>query len=237
MDTSGCATLLDCLYAHFDYGFRSAPVWHSAKLTPMRFLFDYLYNLVIILIMAAIISGIIIDNFSNLRDEQKDIEEAKSSVCFICSLGKSELQRKGVNFESHIYQDHYMWAYARFLLYLKETPRTNLTGPESNVAKMMKVNNTSFFPLYKCIKTESSEGGEAHKEREVQVRDMDAFKTSFRLVSDNTGHIMKAEQTFRSELRDLKESVMQATSKITELQAMLVQDDDADKKKKKKKGA
>uniref|UniRef100_A0A7S4SW96 Ion transport domain-containing protein n=1 Tax=Alexandrium monilatum TaxID=311494 RepID=A0A7S4SW96_9DINO len=235
MDTSGCATLLDCLYAHFDYGFRSAPVWGSAKITAVRFVFDYLYNLIIILIMAAIISGIIIDNFSELKEEQKNIYQAMSSTCFICSLGKSELQRKGVNFESHIYQDHYMWAYARFLLYLNETPRTNLTGPESNVAKLMKVNSTSFFPLYKCIKTESSEGGEAHKEREVQVQDMDVFKTAFRGVADNTDKIMKAEQSFRSELRDLTESVVQAASKIMELQQSLAQDEDT--KKKKKKGA
>lgn len=66
---------MECLRAHFDYGFRSAPVWSGPKLTYTRFTFDYVYNLVIILIMAAIISGIIIDTFADLREEQKTIQD------------------------------------------------------------------------------------------------------------------------------------------------------------------
>merc|ERR1712087_612051 len=184
MDTSGCATLLDCLYGHWDYGFRSAPVWGSAKLTATRFLYDYVYNLLIILIMAAIISGIIIDNFTKLKEDQTSVTDAMASSCFICSLGKSELGRQGINFPNHIYQDHYMWAYARFLLYLKETDRTNLTGPESYVDSMIKTNNMGFFPLFKCIKTESTSAGDAHLEREVQVKDLDDFKTLSRAIAD-----------------------------------------------------
>merc|ERR1711959_411070 len=88
MDTSGCATLLECLMGHFDYGFRSAPVWGSAKLTYVRFGFDYFYNLLVILIMAAIISGIIIDTFADLKEKQSEVFEAMESQCFICSLSK-----------------------------------------------------------------------------------------------------------------------------------------------------
>eukprot|EP00913_Durusdinium_trenchii_P025484 g23922.t1 len=130
-DTSACSTLMECLRAHFDYGFRSAPVWSGPKLTYTRFTFDYVYNLVIILIMAAIISGIIIDTFADLREEQKTIQDKMKSSCFICSLSKSELERKRVKFENHILKDHYMWAYARFLLYLDETDPAELNGPES----------------------------------------------------------------------------------------------------------
>jgi len=238
MNPISCTSLKDCLYAHFDYGFRSAPVWPTEKLTPLRFLFDYFYNLIVILIMSAIISGIIIDNFSELKEEQNNIYEAMSSCCFICSLSKSEVQRKGVIFESHIYQDHYMWAYARFLLHLKETDRTNLTGPEADVLKMMKANNTSFFPLYRSIKTDSSDGGEAHKEREVQVKDLDDMKVSFKDVSENNTQIYKAEQAVQSDLRSLRETILQSTTKVQQLQAMLLaNDEDQDKKKKKKKGA
>lgn len=235
MDTSGCATLLECLYGHWDYGFRSAPVWHSANLTATRFIYDYSYNLLIILIMAAIISGIIIDTFAGLKEAQGAVTEAMQSSCFICSLGKSELGRQGVNFEEHIYKDHYMWAYARFLLHLKETERTNLTGPESYVQHMIKGNNMGFFPLYKCIKTEASDSGEAHLEREVQVKDLDDFKVLSRKVADRTDSIMKAETNFKTELRDLRENMMNSSVKIQALQQMLVQEDDQDKKKKKKK--
>jgi hypothetical protein len=57
-----CHTLLECRYVHFHYG---APVWSNDKLTPMRFLFDYLCNVIGLLNMTAIIPGIIIDNSSD----------------------------------------------------------------------------------------------------------------------------------------------------------------------------
>merc|ERR1711959_638040 len=102
MDTSGCATLMECLMGHFDYGFRSAPVWGSAKLTYVRFGFDYFYNLLVILIMAAIISGIIIDTFADLRTQQQEINDDMTTKCFICSLDQSSLERKSVKFNKHI---------------------------------------------------------------------------------------------------------------------------------------
>merc|ERR1712217_272854 len=111
---------------------------------------------------------------------------------------------------------------------------TSLTGPESWVQNEIKKNSTAFFPLGKCIKTESSEGSEAHKEREAQVKDLDDFKATFRNVADNTDSIRKSEQAFKSELRDLRESVMQQTTKIQTLQQMLTPEDEVDKKKKKK---
>merc|ERR1719379_893619 len=102
MDTSGCATLMECLKGHFDYGFRSAPVWGDPSLDTRRFLFDYAYNLMIILIMASIISGIIIDSFSELKEAQQAVLEALGSRCFICSLSQAELERQRVKFDKHI---------------------------------------------------------------------------------------------------------------------------------------
>merc|ERR1719468_1253411 len=102
----------------------------------------------------------------------------------------------------------------------------------------MKANNTSFFPLYRSIKTDSCDGGEAHKEREVQVKDLDDMKVSFKDVSENNTQIYKAEQAVQSDLRSLRETILQSTTKVQQLQAMLLaNDEDQDKKKKKKKGA
>jgi hypothetical protein len=102
MDTSGCATLEECLKGHIDYGFRSAPVWGDASLDASRFLFDYLYNLLIILIMASIISGIIIDAFSELQENMNFINDEMSSKCFICSFSQSELERQRVKYEKRL---------------------------------------------------------------------------------------------------------------------------------------
>merc|ERR1712072_1430992 len=120
MDTSECKDLLECLVAHWDYGFRGAPVWHGTHLTWPEFCFDYMYNLIVILIMAAIISGIIIDTFADLRMQQQEIMADMQTTCFVCSLDKSSLERQSIKFNDHILFQHFMWAYARFLLYLEE---------------------------------------------------------------------------------------------------------------------
>eukprot|EP00927_Polykrikos_kofoidii_P076835 TRINITY_DN73860_c0_g1_i1.p1 TRINITY_DN73860_c0_g1~~TRINITY_DN73860_c0_g1_i1.p1 ORF type:complete len:1051 (-),score=212.36 TRINITY_DN73860_c0_g1_i1:79-3231(-) len=235
MDTSQCSTLVECLRAHFDYGFRSAPVWNSPKLTTTRFLFDYSYNLLVILIMAAIISGIIIDEFANLRDTQKGVEDAMQSQCFICSLSKSELERNGVKFEQHILEDHYMWSYARFLLYIEETGNQELSGPEDFVKELIKQNNNGFFPIGCCIAMEAPGSGEAHMERPVRVKDMDGVKKDMQLVANNTRDIQMSNQMFKSDLKDLREMVQSSTSKIVSLQQLLTADEDQDKKKMRKK--
>merc|ERR1711972_1268291 len=177
--------------------------WHSNKLTGMRFTFDYFYNLSIILIMSAIISGIIIDTFADLKEEQKFIEEEKTSKCFICSLSRSELERAKVKFQKHIIEDHYMWAYARFLLYLDQVDPSDLTGPESFVKQKIKENNSTYFPNKRCIEMEEKESGEGHLERVCRVRDMDDFRAPLRTIAESAEGINKAENNFKIELKDL----------------------------------
>lgn len=237
MATGGCATLWDCLKGHFDYGFRSAPVWDGPELTWTRFGFDYLYNLFVILIMAAIISGIIIDCFAELKDAQQEMREHMETVCFICSMTKSDLQRQGVVFESHILHHHYMWAYARFLLYLDESEDSELNGPESYVKSQIKGNNMAFFPINRSIELEAKDVGDKSGEREVRVKDMDDFKTSLRYLRDSSEGIKRDEQQFKAELKELREHVVGSTLRIQQMQQSMSQDDDQDKKKKKKKGA
>lgn len=235
MDTSGCSNLMECLKAHWDYGFRSAPVWHSDKLTWLRFTYDYFYNLAIILIMAAIISGIIIDTFTGLKERQQDIKDAQEGGCFICSLSKSELERAKIKFSKHIINDHYMWAYARFLLTLNQQDPSDLTGPESFVKRKIKENNSTYFPNRRCIQMEAGESGEGHLERNVRVKDMDEFRDPLRNIATQNQSMQKTEQQFKAELKELRTSMMTHTLTIQKLSVILAAESEDDKKKKKKK--
>ena len=49
-----------------------------------RFAFDNLYNLLVMVIMLNIVSGIIIDNFGTLREEEKEFRHDIQNICFIC---------------------------------------------------------------------------------------------------------------------------------------------------------
>jgi len=51
-----------------------------------RAIFDLSFFIIVIIIGLNIIFGIIVDTFSQLRDEKNFIEEDNKRVCFICSL-------------------------------------------------------------------------------------------------------------------------------------------------------
>lgn len=70
--------------------------------------------------MVAIITGIIIDTFSDLRGRKKDVETDESGVCFICSTTRDVFERKWIKFADHIEHEHNRWNY----LYYKVNKQT-----------------------------------------------------------------------------------------------------------------
>merc|ERR1719160_2054864 len=118
--------------------------------------------------------------------QQQEIMSDMQTKCFICSLDKSSLERRSVKFNTHILFEHFMWAYARFLLYLEETDESLFTGPESYVKKMINQQNMAFFPINRCIALEASETGSDHLEREVRVKDMEDVKASTKSHIEHT---------------------------------------------------
>merc|ERR1711924_555822 len=163
--------------------------------------------------------GIIIDTFAELKSAQATIDDNQKSCCFICSLDKSALERKSVKFNQHILEDHYMWAYARFLLYLEETDNNMLTGPESYVKAMIMKKNFTFFPIGKCIALEASEAGESHLEREVRVKDIEELKLNLKHIGTHAGQIKETERSFKGELKEIRENVQVMATKVQLLTA------------------
>jgi hypothetical protein len=60
--------------------------------------YNFIYLVLVNLVLQAIISGYIIDTFGSMRDQQESIEEDKRSCCFICSIGRDEFERCGIPF-------------------------------------------------------------------------------------------------------------------------------------------
>ena len=68
--------------------------------------------------MIAIITGIIIDTFGELRSSKADIEKDESNNCFVCSLKRDQFERKSIKFAEHIETEHNRWNY----IYYKVRP-------------------------------------------------------------------------------------------------------------------
>ncbi|CAM9561599.1 unnamed protein product, partial [Phaeothamnion confervicola] len=126
---SGCTTLLTCWLLHVSEYLESfweiletsglgVSFYHAATVLGAS-LYQLSYIILINLVMGALISGLIIDTFSEMRQENEAVEEDIREKCFICSIdrqSRDSFEQIGVEFSEHIRKDHNMWAYIWFRL-------------------------------------------------------------------------------------------------------------------------
>ena len=72
--------------------------------------------------------------------------------CFICSHKKDVIDRFH-DFKTHMKQEHNMWDYAFYIMYLEDKNKDELTGTELSVWRRFKENDIEWFPIQraKCI--------------------------------------------------------------------------------------
>lgn len=63
----------------------------------VRFIFDNFFNLLVIIVMLNIVSGIIIDTFGELRETLKEYKEDLKNLCFICGIDKETIEKESIN--------------------------------------------------------------------------------------------------------------------------------------------
>jgi inositol 1,4,5-triphosphate receptor type 1 len=136
-----------------------------------RFFFDLSFFCVILVILMNVIFGIIIDTFSALREiKYRNINYIKTT-CFMCSIDRYTFDRQGTPFEIHIKEEHNMWKYLFYLVYLKTKDASDYTGLESYVAGLLEEEDVSFYPVNKsmCLDADDEE------EDPFQVASMSKF--------------------------------------------------------------
>ena len=75
-------------------GLRSAPIFDQYDSSAAeKYLFDISYQVFIIVIMVAIITGIIIDTFSDLRVNRAAVQANQQNVCFICGHKREQFEK------------------------------------------------------------------------------------------------------------------------------------------------
>ena len=71
-----------------------------------RIMFDITFFFFVIVILLAILQGLIIDAFGELRDQLQSVSEKMEKECFICSLGRDVLDKIPRGFEQHTMREH-----------------------------------------------------------------------------------------------------------------------------------
>ena len=96
-------------------------------------IFSLVYYIILVQIMTSVVSGIIIDSFSELRGTADQIDGEIENRCFICCQDRSEFQKE---FDYHVSEEHNKWNYIAFLIHVQEAKlRTDLhlSGIERSV--------------------------------------------------------------------------------------------------------
>merc|ERR1711881_797704 len=124
-----------------------------------RMFYDLSFFIIIIIILLNVIFGIIIDTFAAMREEYESKLEDMKTTCFICSIDRYTFDRQGTPFDIHIKQEHNMWKYLYYLVYLNTKDETEYTGLESYVAELIAEDNVAFYPIHKsmCLDADDEE--------------------------------------------------------------------------------
>jgi len=101
--------------------------------------------------MINLVFGIILDTFGALRDEKADIDEDITSKCFICGIEADRFQRLAKGFKNHTKNDHNLWKYLFFFIYLDEKEETEYTAIEQFIVEMKTKGKIDFFPIDTAI--------------------------------------------------------------------------------------
>ena len=159
-----CDTLLHCMQTCLSYGLRyGAGINEQLNHTlDTRYVVDVFYFFIIMIIMLNVIFGIIIDTFSDLRSKKNERIQDTTEVCLICSIDKQTFDRaddSSVGFRNHVKNDHNMWAFVSFIVYLWEQDKDDDDGLEQYVRRSVENNDICWFPLNKamCLEAEGEE--------------------------------------------------------------------------------
>jgi inositol 1,4,5-triphosphate receptor type 1/inositol 1,4,5-triphosphate receptor type 3 len=142
-----------------------------------RFWLDNLFAIINIILVFQMVGGIIIDNFSALRQSQGETDEDRDNICFICGLHRTELNKLYGNedgYTEHIKIDHYFWNYM-FLIFnlLKKNPKTLMGIDDFIFTNYNENQSTAWIPLNTCKKKMDFDNKENNDEKEKEEENED----------------------------------------------------------------
>ena len=231
-----CSDLISCFKLQIDYGLVNPPEWvgdgyidpyisAGAESTSYGHIgsimagsiFNFSYIILINLILQAVISGLIIDTFSEMRAESDEIEVDIRETCFICSLHRDEFEQLDISFLEHVKSEHNMWHFIWFMIYLESKDPLSYTGPEQYLSENMSEKNgfVRFCPVRKSLSIQLKAGNAKEKISLESV--MDTVRDTKVISTDLKEKSEKAEKFTKESLAN----VSGLKSKLSELERLM----------------
>ncbi len=123
--------------------------WENKNIFFFRFLFDLVFFLSVILILLNMINGIIVTQYSEFRQRYDKNLQDKQNKCYICSIDRSEFEKRKISFYHHTNNDHNIKDYINYILHLKLRKNKDLNYNELLIKKSILARNIYLFPIYR----------------------------------------------------------------------------------------
>ena len=159
IEESFCYSSIQCWMFIVDFGIRAGGGIADAiakvsfktdyKYFILRFFYDMLFHLFIVLILLNVFLGIIVDAFAELRNMNWKKEKDMKNICFICQLSRVDCISRNIDFENHVKKTHYLWNYVYFMTSLHLRNVLDFNRIEKYVWDKLGNQDFSWLPLEK----------------------------------------------------------------------------------------
>lgn len=158
-----------------------------------RTIYDVLYRIVIPIVMLSLVKGIIVDTFSNLREQEQKTLEDMENKCYICGIERQEFDKiRTRTFKEHIEIDHNMWNYIFFIIYLQDKNKKEYDGEEQYVDMMLKEKNFGWIPYRQATEEEENPIEKELRSRlTVEKQKLQELKQDYRTVVGSLNKYVK----------------------------------------------
>jgi len=164
--SNGCDELLECFISYFNIGVRSdggmgdnleSNPYSDLSMYFSRYFHDFVFFVIINLLLLNMINGIIITPFGEQRDIQEEIDEDIDNNCFICSLDRQFLQQKEIGFDEHQKEYHNVTTYLEYMIYLNKKREKDLDADEIYIKDKIKNKEIDCFQILCCLDKKDGE--------------------------------------------------------------------------------
>ena len=121
----------------------------------LRFFFDLIFFLVILLLIFQMFLSIIIDYFNETRENNENFEETLETQCIVCGIEREKIEKINSNeknaFDKHIKYYHNVFNYIYYLMYLQSSSSKDVII-DNSVWNLHLEKNLSYLPKNICFK-------------------------------------------------------------------------------------
>jgi hypothetical protein len=180
-----------------------------------QWLFYFLYDLAIRFVLLNVVRGITVDTFSELRELKIERLRDTKETCFICGIDKQVFDRDKLSrgFNVHIKEEHNLWNYIYFIIYLWEQDKDDDDGLEHYVRRCVAGNDITWMPSHTslCLSSKDSIGGDTSGVNEFDITTtQEIFQTDLNHLQTNFhSKINSLQQELQGALLELKTDLEQ----------------------------